>query len=288
MVVQGNTADLHAKVCAVTGPTTGVGRELARGLALQGATVYLLARPSERATSVRDEISSLVPCERIRLVACDLASLASVRSAAAQVLARTDRLDVLCNNAGAWYRQRELTVDGFERTFQVDHLGHYLLTELLLERLLPARGRVIATTSAMHAIGRVAQLDDPQAERSWSGLRAYAFAKLCNVWHMQSLASRFGSRGLQAHSFHPGGVRTPFGRSTGGGMAWVFRLSWPFLTSPSSAARTGLQLAAADLSSAANGSYWIRSRPATPAPVARNANGPKRLDALSRDLLGLR
>jgi NAD(P)-dependent dehydrogenase (short-subunit alcohol dehydrogenase family) len=282
-----HSPDLHAKVCAVTGPTTGVGRELARGLALRGATVFLLARPSQRATSVRDELSSLVPCERIRLVACDLASLASVRAAAAQVLARTDRLDVLFNNAGAWYRQRDLTVDGFERTFQVDHLGHYLLTELLLERLLAARGRVLATTSAMHAIGRVAQLDDPQAERSWSGLRAYAFGKLCNIWHMQSLASRFGSSGLHAHAFHPGGVRTPFGRSTGGGLEWVFRLSWPILTTPARAARTGLHLAAADLSSAANGSYWIRSRPAKPAPVALNPDGPARLDALSRSLLDL-
>ena len=287
MDARAESADLTSKVCAVTGPTTGVGRELARGLARRGATVFLLARPSERAAAVRDELAAVTPCERIRLVACDLGSLASVRSAAAQVLARTERMDVLYNNAGAWYRQRELTGDGFERTFQVDHLGHYLLTELLLERLLAARGRVIATTSAMHAIGRVAQLDDPQAERSWSGLRAYAFAKLCNVWHMQSLASRLGSKGLQAHAFHPGGVRTPFGRSTGGGVEWVFRLSWPILTSPARAARTGLHLAAADLSSAANGSYWIRSRPAKPAPVALNPDGPRRLDALSRRLLGL-
>jgi retinol dehydrogenase 12 len=287
MVAQVDSADLRSKVCAVTGPTTGVGRELARGLARRGATLLLLARPSERATAIRDELAQEAARERIHLVPCDLTSLASVRSAATEVLARTERLDVLFNNAGAWYQQRELTEDGFERTFQVDHLGHYLLTELLLGRLLAARGRVIATTSAMHAIGRVAQLDDPQAERSWSGLRAYSFAKLCNVWHMQSLASRLGSRGLQAHAFHPGGVRTPFGRSTGGGLAWVFRLTWPILTSPARAARTGLHLAAADLSSAANGSYWIRSRPAKPAPVALNPNGPQRLDALSRSLLSL-
>jgi len=287
MGAQGNPDDLKAKVCAVTGPTTGVGREIARGLALRGATVFLLARPSERASAIRDELASLVPCERIRLVACDLASLASVRSAAAQVLARTDRLDALFNNAGAWYRQRELTQDGFERTFQVDHLGHYLLTELLLEHVLAARGRVIATTSVLHAVGRLEQLDDLQAERSWSGLRAYSFAKLCNIWHVQSLAARFGERGLQAHAFHPGGVRTPFGRSTGGGVGWVFRLTWPFLTSPARAARTGLHLAATDLSRVANGSYWIRSRPARPAPLALNPDGPKRLDALSHSLLGL-
>ena len=269
----------------MTGPTTGIGLELARGLAARGATLLLLARSSERATRARDELRATTGNQDLHLVCCDLAALSSVRSAAAEVLARADRLDVLCNNAGAWFPRRELTDDGFERTFQVNHLGHFLLTELLLERLVASSGRVVATSSAMHAAARAEQLDDPQGERAYSGLRAYGFAKLCNLWHAQALAARHGARGLQAHSFHPGGVRTRFGESAGGPLAWVFRLSWPLLLSPARAARTGLHLAAGDLSAAANGSYWIRSRPARPAPAGRDPAACARLDALSRECL---
>jgi retinol dehydrogenase-12 len=283
----GRPDELAGRVAAITGPTSGIGLELARGLARRGATVLLLARPSPRAAAARAELVASTGSEHLHLVDCDLADLASVRAAAERVLDRWKRLDVLCNNAGGWFPGRGLTGDGFERTFQVNHLGHYLLTELLAQRLLTAGGRVVATSSAAHVAGTVAQLDDPQGELDYSGLRAYGFAKLCNLWHVQTLAARHGAQGLLAHAFHPGGVRTRFGASAGGAMAWVFRLTWPLLTPPERAARTGLRLATADLSEAPNGSYWTRSRLARPSRAGREPAAARRLDALSRELLGL-
>lgn len=185
----------------ITGGSSGIGAAAARALRKSGATVAITGRSAET-TRLAKEIGA-------DAFLADFAKLRDVRALAAQLLAKYPRIDVLANNVGGVIATRQVTEDGHEKTLQVNHLGGFLLTLLLRERLEASNGVVINTSSGAHRMGRL-DMSDPENERDYKPWRAYATAKLMNILHAAEINRRF--RGVRAVSFHPGVVATGFAR----------------------------------------------------------------------------
>ncbi|MBA5222263.1 MULTISPECIES: SDR family NAD(P)-dependent oxidoreductase [Streptomyces] len=202
--------DQHGRVAIVTGANTGLGFETARALAARGAHVVLAVRNVEKGRQAADRIDG-----RVDVQVLDLASLDSIRSAAAELRAAHPRIDLLINNAGVMYTPRETTVDGFELQFATNHLGHFALTGLLLDRLLPVPGsRVVTVSSTGHRIKAAIHFDDLQWERSYSRVGAYGQAKLANLMFTYELNRRLAARGTtSAVAAHPGVSNTDLMRN---------------------------------------------------------------------------
>ncbi|MGE0484928.1 MAG: SDR family oxidoreductase [Gammaproteobacteria bacterium] len=246
--------DLVDKTIVITGANSGIGLETARALAAGGAHVVMACRDAGRADAARADLAATTGSEKLEVVALDLASLASVRTCAADLAARHPRIDILVNNAGLLPFKRRTTVDGFEMQFGVNHLGHFLLTQMLLPNLLAAgTPRVINVASMMHHLGRI-DFDSFRGEKPYKPLRAYGQSKLCNVLFARELARRHAGDGLLTWSLHPGPVGTNImGRST---LArTLYRLVGAYM-SAKRGARTSVRLAGADGIEATNGSYY--------------------------------
>jgi len=200
---------MKGKVALVTGATSGIGFHTALGLARLGATVILGARSEARGQRAVDRIRSEIPDAEVTYLVADLSALGQVRTFAAETLTRHPDLHVLVNNVGGYFLQRRLTVDGYERTFALNHLSHFLLTRLLLNRLtsgVPAR--IVNVASAAHYNGRM-RFEDLGHSRGYRlGLAAYAQSKLANVLFTKELARRLSDTLVSANAVHPGTVRT--------------------------------------------------------------------------------
>ena len=205
----------------------------------------------------------------------DLARMDDVRRLAVELLEAHPRIDVLANNAGAMFTSRHVTPDGFEQTFALNHLASFLLTNLLLERLTASRGRVVTTASDAHKGGLV-DLDDLQSERGrFRPGRAYGTSKLCNVLFTRELQRR--NPAIAANCFHPGVIRTGFGKNDGALVRISLTLAGPFLRSPESGARTLVWLALDPAAGELRGEYVEKQRPVQASAQARDdglAAGP--------------
>ncbi|MHB1445321.1 MAG: SDR family oxidoreductase [Acidimicrobiales bacterium] len=230
------TVDMHDKVVLVTGATGGIGKESARALAQAGATVILSGRNAGRlAAAVADVRSATAGAGSVEGLTMDLASLQSVRAGATELLERWDRLDVLINNAGVILSGRQLSPEGYELTFATNHLGHFLLTNLLLDRLkASAPSRVVNVSSTAHRGARSMGFDDLQSEKSYSAMGAYNRSKLANILFTRELARRLEGTGVSAFAVHPGVVRTGWGKGgdTRGGLNLLLALALPIQISP--------------------------------------------------------
>ena len=251
------SVDLRGRVALVTGANSGVGFEAARQLAELGAAVTMLCRDPERAEAARQLIVVAAGSETVEVLIADLGSQRSVREAAAEFRAAHDRLDILVNNAGAVFPADELTEDGIERTFAVNHLGYFLLTTLLLDLIeASAPARIINVASVAH---RRAQLDfgDLNGDGGWSTMGAYGRSKLVNVMFTYELARRLEERGVTANAIHPGLVATNFG----GGVRWIRWLTRPvhrFMTQSSEAGAAVVRLAAEPDLTGVTGRYFSK------------------------------
>jgi NAD(P)-dependent dehydrogenase (short-subunit alcohol dehydrogenase family) len=202
--------DQHGRVAVVTGANSGLGFQTARALAGKGATVVMACRDQRKGAEALGRIKDEHPAATIELLELDLADLASERKAANDVLARHDRIDVLVNNAGVMAIPRRTTVDGFEMQFGTNHLGHFALTGLLLERLLDtSASRVVNVSSGAHRWGRM-NFDDLQGERRYRKWRAYGQSKLSNLLFTRELQRRLTAKGASTAAFaaHPGYAAT--------------------------------------------------------------------------------
>ena len=197
---------LRGRVCAVTGATSGIGREVALGLARLHGSVVLVCRDPAQGDAISDEIRAAVPGAEVSVVGCDLESIASIRAAAAELLERWSHLDVLVHSAGATYAERALTADGIERTLAVDVAGPFLLTALLRDRIERSAGRVVTLAGIHHRRAQLDVTDLGYAARPFSWLAASNQAQLCRVLVTAELARR--APGLVAVAVHPGAVRT--------------------------------------------------------------------------------
>lgn len=203
------------RTIVITGASDGIGAAAARQLHAGGARVVVVGRDPGKTRAVAESIGADAHV-------ADFADLAQVRSLAATLLERYPRIDVLANNAGGIFGDRTVTTDGFELTFQVDHLAPFLLTQLLTERLIESRASVIQTSSAAAQRFSRFDIDDLQGERDYSASAAYGNAKLANVLFTKELQRRFGGQGLSAVAFHPGVIASSFASASTGMWRWMY------------------------------------------------------------------
>ncbi|HET6403916.1 MAG TPA: SDR family oxidoreductase [Candidatus Thermoplasmatota archaeon] len=281
------------RVAIVTGANSGVGLETARGLAQRGFHVVLAVRDLAKGEVAARDIDGhpsppqQVACEPMRL---DLADLGSVRAFANAFLARHERLDVLVNNAGIHTAQRALSAQGHELTFATNHLGHFLLTHLLLDILKrSAPARIVNVASEAHWFARRVEPGGPAGGGLWDGVTAYNQSKLANVMFTYALARRLEGTGVSAFAVHPGAVRTGWGRGRDSGVfRFATKLATPFLVSPERGARTSVHAATSPELEGRSGLYLVRSRPSRSSGPSRDVEAQERLWRASEELVGLR
>ena len=283
--------DLEGRTVLITGGNSGIGKATATALTRAGASVVITARNAERGRQAVEEIRTGSGGQgSIQVRALDLARLASVRSCAQDFLAEFPRLDVLILNAGLTAAKRTVTEDGFETLFQVNHLSHFLLTNLLRERLVAsAPARVVVVSSSSHRQAGALDFEDLQSERGFMGLRAYARTKLMNVLFARELARRLHGTGVTVNALHPGTVRTGWGGDGEAGAILGLGLKlakWAFL-SPEQGARTSVYLASSPDVEGRTGGYYVRRRLRRPGAAARDDGAAQQLWQVSERLLGL-
>lgn len=279
---------MKGRVCAITGASSGLGYETALALARGGATVALLCRSEERGALARERIAAQTGNEALHVVHCDHANLDTVRAAARELHERFAALHVLVNNAGLLIDGRRITVDGIEETLQVNHLGAFLLTGLLRERLVScAPARVITVSSLAHRAA-VLDFDDLQSERCYDGWTAYARSKLANVMFTYELARRLEGTGVTANALHPGIVRTGFGHDNGLAMRAFMTLTQlpPLGISARRGARTQVWLASAPEVEGVTGRYFAGRRARPSSAPSQDVGDQRRLWEASEALLG--
>jgi NAD(P)-dependent dehydrogenase (short-subunit alcohol dehydrogenase family) len=282
--------DVNGKVIVITGANTGIGKEAAVALAGRGAQVVITSRDEERGRVARQEIAERSGNDTVDVIALDLASFRSIRSFAADVLERFDHLDVLVDNAGLILYRRAQTEDGFEATFGINHLGHFLLTNLLLERLrASAPSRVVVVSSNAHkGARRGLDFDDLQSERKYRWIDAYNKSKLANIYFARELSRRLEGTGVTVNALHPGFVRSDFGRGgdLGGIYGWGIKyLASPFAISPEKGARTTVYLASSPEVEGVTGKYFYKSKLAVPSAGAQDDDAARRLWDISEQLV---
>lgn len=276
------------RTALVTGATSGIGLATARALASSGWGVVILSRNPQKCAAVAQELRTATGNEAVTALPADLASLDSVRSAADEFLHGHDWLDVLVNNAGVSPSRRRLTADGFEYAFGLNHLGHFLLTNLLLERLrASAPSRVISVSSNIYTQAKL-ELDNLQLERGFSAMRSYANSKLANLLFTTELARQLEGTGVTANAMTPGLVKTNIGQEEGWLYAFSKRLADAFGgKTPEQGADTLVWLATAPELAGVTGKYFQNR---AELPLERGAGDPElaaRLWQASARLAGL-
>ena len=240
------------KICIVTGGNTGIGKATVEGLVRRGATVVIACRDTGRGQAALREIAANSGSKDLHVMQLDLASLASVRAFAEMFMGKFTRLDVLVANAGIMTRKRQLTADGIEMDLGVNHVGHFLLTDLLLPLLKrSAPARIVVVSSSMHASGTI-DFDDLASEKSWRG--AYPRSKLANMLFVRALAKRLGGSRVVVNGLHPGVVSTELARDFAAPIRLMAR--W-FFKSPEQGASTSLYLATAPEAAEISGRYFV-------------------------------
>ncbi len=272
-------ADKHV---VVTGGTSGIGFATAGLLAEAGAHITLVARRREKGLAALEHLKIIGPDGQHSMWEMDFASLGSVRNATEKYLTQSRPIDILVNNAGLINSRRRLTVDGFEETFAVNHLAHFLLTGILLPGFNGAGGRVINVASGAHGFVRGINYDDLNAARSYRIFKVYGQSKLANMLFTLELAHRLESKGITCNSVHPGAVATSLGSQNEGMVARVLPLLLkPFFQTPQEGARTTVHLCRATELSNITGKYFFNCKLTDPKPWALDFSSAKRLWEIS-------
>lgn len=276
---------LSDKIAVVTGANSGIGKELCRGLAREGARVFMLCRNPEKGRAALDELASDTGSDGLELMTVDVSSLASLRAFADEFQDRAPRVDLLMNNAGLYTERRTVTVDGRETMFGTNHLGAFALTALLMPKLLEAeRPRVITTSSMGHKLARL-DWDDLDCERRFGALRQYGASKLMNILFTRELSRRYEQ--IAASCFHPGAVGTNFAQQEPGALGGLIKIGKIFLRTPAQGADTGLWLATSEVGGAARGGYYLNRHEARPTKLGRSDEAASCLWQVSEELTGL-
>jgi retinol dehydrogenase-12 len=266
----------------LTGATRGIGRAATIDFVRQGAEIAIVGRESERVRAVAQEARTAVAGATVHEHVADLMLMADVRRLAQEVRDRYEHIDVLANNAGALFASRQETPEGLERTFALNHLAPFLLTNLLRDRLVG--GRVVTTASDAHKSGRL-NLEDLQSEQSYAAMRVYGTSKLCNILFTRELAKRAPE--LHANCFHPGVVRTGFGKNENGIWKVLTTVGAPFFRSPQRGARSLLWLSLSADAADLTGEYLEDEKVLAPSAQARDETFAEGLWERSAQLVGL-
>lgn len=254
---------MRGKICIVTGGNTGIGKATVAGLAERGATVVIACRDAGKGRAALDEVATKTGSKDLHVMTLDLASLASVRAFAAAFMSQFTRLDVLVENAGVMTSKRQVTADGLEMDFGVNHVGHFLLTDLLLPLLkASAPSRIVVVSSGLHTSGKF-DFDDLAMEKRWSG--AYPRSKLANLLFVRALAKRLEGTRVVVNGLHPGVISTELARDYPAPVRLIAK--WLF-KSPEQGARTSLHLATAPEAATVSGRYFVDSKEKKPGRAA--------------------
>ncbi|XP_049626425.1 retinol dehydrogenase 11 [Suncus etruscus] len=281
-----STVQLSGKVVVITGANTGIGKETAKELAHRGARVYLACRDVQKGELVAKEIQTVTGNQMVLVRKLDLADTKSIRDFAKNFLAEENQLHILINNAGVMMCPYSKTADGFEMHMGVNHLGHFLLTHLLLDKLKEsAPSRIVTVSSLAHHLGRI-QFHNLQSEKFYSAGLAYCHSKLANILFTQELARRLKGSGVTTYCVHPGTVNTELIRHS-----VIMRLMWKlfsyFVKTPQQGAQTTLHCALTEGLESLNGKYFSDCQVAWISPQGRNETVARRLWDTSCDLLGI-
>lgn len=282
---------MSAKIIAITGANSGIGRATALELARQGATIILICRNEERGKEAQQFIKQQSSNNNIFLELCDLSWQEDIRRCGLRMRATYSHIDVLINNAGALFGSHKLTKDGLERTFALNHMGYFLLTHYLLD--LVKRGRVkriVNVASVAHWFTASIPWGDLQAKhRKYQQFSAYGLSKLFNIYFTKVLAKRLkkSKTGITVNCLHPGMVYTGFGKTGTDWFTKLVKVGGPLLDIPEKGARTSVYLATSPEVEEVTGTYYARLRKAILSPKARSKASAKRLWEKSMELANI-
>jgi NAD(P)-dependent dehydrogenase (short-subunit alcohol dehydrogenase family) len=275
------------RVCVVTGASSGIGRATARALAGMGATLALVCRDRGRGEEARAALRAESGNDAIALFLADLSSQAEIRRLATELGERYPAIHVLVNNAGVVNLQRTTTVDGIETVFAVNHLGYFLLTDLLLGRLRSSSpARIVNVASDAHRFGTI-DLDDLGHARRYRTMRVYGASKLANILFTYELARRLEGTGVTVNCLHPGAVATRLGQNNGRVATVLTKLLKPFFRTPEQGAATAIYLASSPAVEGVSGKYFVNSREARSSAATYDTELARRLWAASARLTGV-
>jgi len=279
------TDSMPGRVCLITGATSGIGKATAHALAALGASVGLIGRDPQKGEATVQRIRQDTGNEEIELLSADLTSQTSIRELADHILTKHDQLHLLVNCAGAFFRDRRVTIDGLEMTFALNHLAYFLLTTLLLDLLQEsAPARVVNVTSGAHSTGRI-DFEDLQRERGYRGQVAYNQSKLANVLFTYELARRLDGTGVTVNCVHPGVVHTNFGRQNQP-VAWrlVISIVTPFMRSLEKGAENVVYLSSDPEVETVTGKYFHDLKPKRSSKLSHDPDVAARLWQVSEEL----
>jgi retinol dehydrogenase 14 len=284
---QSRGGPMAGRTVLITGGSGGIGRATALGLAAMGAHLAIVGRDRGRTEDAAREIRA-ASGGHVDVFVADLSAQSEVRRLAGEVLRRLSRVDVLVNNVGGYWNTRHVTADGLERTFALNHLAPFLLTNLLLGRLKESTpARVVTVSSNVQALGRI-DFDDLQAERSYSGARAYNQSKLANVLFTYELARKLQGTSVTANALHPGVVRTAFGAEDPRRIQRLLMpFMRPFIKAPAQGAATSVHLASAPGLEQVTGRFFAGGKPRKSGKRSYDQAAAARLWRVSADLAGV-
>jgi len=281
--------NMKGKVVVVTGATSGIGQVAAEKLAAMGARIVQVARDQARGQAAMARLNQVAPGIAHSIYYAELSRLSEMKRVATEIAQSEPRIDVLMNNAGAMFGTRQLTQDGLERTFALNHMSYFMMTQLLRDRLIAsAPSRVVNTASDAHTSGTV-DFDDLQSEKAYRfnllewmryggpAFKVYARSKLMNILYTRELARKLAGTGVTANSLHPGFVSTRFGDQTGGLIGFGIGIAKRFALTPEQGAETLIYLASSPDAATATGEYFHKCRPATPSREAQDDAKAQRL-----------
>jgi len=278
---------MQGKICLITGGTNGIGKSTAQELARMGATVVIVGRDAQKTFKVVEEIRATSGNNKVDSLLADLSSQQEIQRLANEFKNKYSHLHVLLNNAGAVFMQRQLSVDGIEMTFALNHLAYFLLTNLLLDTIkASAPARIINVSSGTHTSGKI-EFDNLQGERDYSP-KAYDNSKLAIILFTMKLARRLEGTGVIGNALHPGFTSTGFGKNNPSFLMNIIRAVVPLIArSPEKGAETSIYLASSPEVQSITGKYFVDSKITQPAPQATDRAVAKKLWDVSAEMVHL-
>ena len=284
--MQNQSEDIKGKICLITGATSGIGKVTARELARKGARLVIVSHNQLKCENTVASIQDETGNKDIEYMVADLSSQDQIHQLASGFLDRHDHLDVLINNAGAIFLSREVSVDGIEMTWALNHLNYFLLTNLLLDTLkASAPARIINVASAAHRGAKI-NFDDLQAEHHFNGMQAYSQSKLANILFTYELARRLQGTQVTANALHPGFVASNFAKNNGGLVRLGMGVAQLFAISPEKGAETSIYLASSPEVEGISGSYFVKKEAVKSDPASYNEETAQKLWQVSEAMTG--
>ncbi len=279
---------MKGKSVLITGANSGIGKETAKTLSREGATIHMVCRSRKRAEDAKKDIIKYSKNDDVHIHLCDLASIGSIKEYGLKLREEIDSLDVLINNAGAMFGSRQLTLDGLEMTFALNHMGYFLNTHYLLDLIRKgSMKRIISVASVGHRSVSKIDFNDLQSSKRYSQIPVYGRSKLYNIYFTQILADKIKDEGIMVNCLHPGVVSTNFGNTANWYMKVALPLGRRFMINATKGATTSVYLASSPKVNGITGKYFDKGKIAEPSKLARKREHAQRIWDITMDICGI-